>query len=330
MKGAVMKILVAGATGALGKQLVPRLVAGGHDVAGMTRSESKIEAVRSLGATPVVADALEPEEVARAVGEVEPEIIVHQLTALTDSLTDSRHPDRAFALTDRLRTDGTDHLLAAGRAVGVRRFVAQSYAGWRFAPRGGGVLTEEDPLDLSLPHKLRGMLDAISHMEDAVAGARWTEGLVLRYGNFYGPGTSMAPGGEHFEMIGKRKFPVIGTGAGVWSFIHIEDAADATVASIERGNRGIYNIVDDEPAAVAEWLPALANALGAKPPWRVPLWLGRLLAGEAAAGMMTEVRGASNAKAKRELGWRPTHRSWREGFVEVAKQQASPKTIRTG
>jgi nucleoside-diphosphate-sugar epimerase len=324
-----MKILVAGATGALGKQLVPRLVAGGHDVAGMTRNESNIEAVRSLGATPVVADALEPDEVARAVGEVGPEIIVHQLTALAGSLTDSRHPDRSFAPTNRLRTEGTDHLLAAGRAVGVRRFVAQSYAGWRFARRGGPVMTEEEPLDLSLPHKLRGMLDAIRHLEDAVTGARWTEGLVLRYGNFYGPGTSMAPGGEHFELIRKRKFPVVGSGAGVWSFIHIEDAAEATIAAIERGNRGIYNIVDDEPVAVAEWFPALASVLGAKPPPRVPRWLGRLLAGEAAAVMMTDVRGASNARARRELGWRPNHRSWREGFAEVAAQRSPRTTVRT-
>ncbi len=324
-----MKILVAGPTGALGKQLVPRLVASGYDTYGMTRSESKVEAVHNLGATPIVADALEPEEVARAVAEADPDVIVHQLTALTGSLTDSRHPDRAFALTDRLRTEATDHLLAAARVVGVRRFVAQSYAGWRFARRGGPVMTEEDPLDLSLPQKLRGMLDAIRHLEDAVTGALWTEGLVLRYGNFYGPGTSMAQGGEHFEMIGKRKFPVVGSGAGVWSFVHIEDAAEATVAAIERGNRGIYNVVDDEPAAVAEWLPALASAVGAKPPPRVPRWLGRLLAGEAAAVMLTDVRGASNEKAKRELGWRPNHRSWREGFAEVAAQQAPLTTGRS-
>jgi nucleoside-diphosphate-sugar epimerase len=315
-----MRILVAGPTGALGKQLVPRLVASGYDVAGMARSQSKIEAVRTLGATPVVADALEPEEVAQAVAAVEPDVIVHQLTALTDSLTDSRHPDRAFALTDRLRREGTDHLLAAGRAVGIRRFIAQSYAGWRFARRGRPVVTEEDPLDLGLPLKLRGMLDAIRHLEEAVTGAHWTDGLVLRYGNFYGPGTSMAPGAEHFEMLRKRKFPVVGSGAGVWSFIHIEDAAEATVAAIERGNRGIYNIVDDEPAAVAEWVPELAGTLGAKPPRRVPQWLGRLLAGEAAVVMMTEVRGASNAKAKRELDWQPRHRSWREGFAAVAAQ----------
>src|SRR5918996_4850865 len=255
MKGAVMKILVAGATGALGKQLVPRLVAGGHDVAGMTRSESRIEAVRSLGATPVVADALEPEEVARAVGEVGPEIIVHQLTALAGSLTDSRHPDRAFALTDRLRTEGTDHLLAAGRAVGGRRFVAQSYAGWPSARTGGPVKTEADPLDPTPPAGLRTMLAALRHLEDAVTGAGWTEGVVLRYGGFYGPGTSFGvkPEGEHVALIRKRKFPVVGNGAGMWSFIHIEDAAAATVAAVEHGKRGIYNVVDDEPAPVSVW-----------------------------------------------------------------------------
>jgi nucleoside-diphosphate-sugar epimerase len=190
-------------------------------------------------------------------------------------------------------------------------------------------MIEDDPLDLGLPHKLRGMLDALRHLEDAVTGALSIEGLVLRYGNFYGPGTSMAPGGEHFEMVRKRKFPVVGSGAGVWSFVHIEDAAEATVAAVERGNRGIYNIVDDEPAAVAEWLPVLASALGAKPPPRVPRWLGRLLAGEAAAVMMTDVRGASNAKAKRELGWHPRHRTWREGFVEVAAQRGPLTTGRT-
>src|ERR671918_2415632 len=327
-----MKVFVAGASGALGAQLVPELVAADHQVVAMTRTASKQDGLRALGARPVVADALDPDAVAGVVGEAEPEVIVHQLTALSGAMKarDMRHPERFFAATNRLRTEATDHLLAAGRAVGARRFVAQSYAGWRFARRGGSVMTEEDPLDLGLPRKLRGMLDAIRHLEDAVTGARWTEGLVLRYGNFYGPGTSMAPDGEHFGMIAKRKFPVVGSGAGVWSFVHIEDAAEATVAAIERGNSGIYNIVDDEPAAVAEWLPVLASALGAKPPQRVPRWLGRLFAGEAGVVMMTEVRGASNAKAKRELGWRPSHRSWREGFVEVATQRASFKTVTTG
>jgi nucleoside-diphosphate-sugar epimerase len=309
-----MKILVAGATGALGKQLVPRLVARGHGVVGMTRSASKRDLVRDLGAAPAIADGLDPDEVARAVAEAEPEVIVHQLTALSGSL-DIRHFDRSFELTNRLRTEGTDHLLAAGRAVGVRRFVAQSYAGWPFARSGGPVKSEDDPLDPDPPKQMRRTLDAIRHVEDAVAGAGWVEGIVLRYGGFYGPGTSLDTGGEQAEQIRRRRFPLVGDGGGVWSLIHIEDAAEATVAAVEHGRRGIYNVVDDEPATVAEWLPGVAAALGAKPPRRVPRWLGRLLAGEAAAVMMTEVRGASNAKAKRELDWRPSHPSWREGFA---------------
>lgn len=312
-----MRILVAGATGALGKQLVPRLVAGGHEVVALTRSAAKQDAIRAMGAEPVVADALDPEGVAPAVADAGPEVIVHQLTALARSI-DMRHLDRDFALTNRLRTEGTDHLLAAGCAAGVQRFVAQSFAGWPFAREGGAVKTEDDPLDPEPAAAMRRTLDAIRHLEATVTGAEWTEGIVLRYGGFYGPGTSLAGGGEHFELIRKRKLPVVGDGGGVWSFIHIADAADATAAAIENGRRGIYNVVDDEPAPVAVWLPAAAEALGAPPPRRVPRWLGRLLAGEAATVMMTEVRGASNAKAKRELGWRPAHPSWREGFGAVA------------
>jgi nucleoside-diphosphate-sugar epimerase len=313
-----MKVLVAGATGALGKQLVPLLVARGHEVVGMTRSQSKREALIDLGATPAVADALDPEQVARAVAEAEPDVIVHQLTALSGEL-DMRHFDRTFAETNRLRTEGTDHLLASGPAVGVTRFVAQSYAGWPFARRGGHVKTEDDPLDPAPPEAMRGTLDAIRHLEKAVTGADWTEGVVLRYGGFYGPGTGLSPeGGDMVELVRRRKFPLVGDGAGVWSFIHIEDAAEATVAATERGRRGIYNIVDDEPAPVAEWLPAMASAVSAPAPRHVPRWLGRMLAGEAAAVMMTEVRGASNAKAKRELGWEPKHPSWRDGFAGVA------------
>ena len=312
-----MKILVAGATGALGKQLVPLLVGRGHDVVGMTRSQSKVDAVRDLGATPVVADALEPEAVAGVVAEAQPEAIVHQLTALSGSL-DPRHFDRDFAMTNRLRTEGTDHLLSAGRAVGVRRFVAQSFAGWPFARSGGPVKSEDDPLDPAPADGMRRTLDAIRHVEDAVTGAEWTEGIVLRYGGFYGPGTSLETGGELIEQIRKRRFPLVGDGGGVWSFVHIRDAADATLAAIEGGERGIYNVVDDEPAPVAEWLPAVAATLGAKPPWHLPRVVGRLLAGEETTVMMTEVRGASNAKAKHELGWEPRHPSWREGFAEVA------------
>jgi 2-alkyl-3-oxoalkanoate reductase len=311
-----MKVFIAGATGALGRVLVPQLVAGGHDVVGLTRTPSKQDLLRDLGARPAVADAFDPDAVARAVAEAEPEVIVHQLTALSGSI-DLRHMERDFAETNRLRTEGTDHLLAAGRAIGVRRFVAQSYAGWPFARTGGAVKAESDPLDPTPPAPLRTTLEAIRHVEDAVTGARWTEGIVLRYGGFYGPGTSLSvrPEGEHVALIRKRRFPVVGDGAGVWSFIHIEDAAAATVAAVEHGERGIYNVVDDEPAPVSEWLPAAAEAVGAKPPRRLPLWLGRLAAGEAAAVMMTEIRGASNKKAKHELGWSPRYASWRDGFA---------------
>ncbi len=312
-----MKVLLAGATGVMGRHLVPRLVAAGHDVTGITRTAAKRDDLRALGATPAVADALDADAVARVVAEAEPEAIIHQLTAIPASL-DIRHFDRDFALTNRLRTEGTDHLLAAGHAVGVRRFIAQSYAGWPSARTDGAVKTEEDPLDPHPAAAMRETHEAIRHVEDAVAGAAWTEGIVLRYGGFYGPGTSLDDDGEQVEMIRKRRYPVVGDGGGVWSFVHIEDAAEATVAALERGRRGIYNIVDDEPAPVAEWLPAVARGLGAKPPRHVPRWLGRLVAGEAGAVMMTEVRGASNEKAKRELGWQPGHPTWRESLARGA------------
>src|SRR5919106_2583354 len=218
-----------------------------------------------------------------------------------------RHFDRDFALTNRLRTEGTDHLLSAGRAVGVRRFVAQSAVYGFYARTGGAVKSEEDPFDPSPPPAMRQSLAAIRHLEEAVLGARWTEGIVLRYGTFYGPGTSLAPGEEQFELVRRRKFPLVGDGGGVWSFIHVADAAEATVAAVERGRRGAYNIVDDDPAQVAEWLPTLAQTLGAKRPMHVPRFIGRLFAGEPGVMMMTEMRGASNAKAKRELGWCPSH-----------------------
>ena len=311
-----MKVFVAGATGALGMQLVPRLVAAGHEVTGMTRTPGKQDEVRKLGARPVVADALDADAVGQAIGAARPDVVVHQLTALSGEL-DLRRFERAFALTNRLRTEGTDNLLAAARAGGVERFVAQSFAGWPYARSGGPVKTEEDPLDPTPVAAMRSSHDAIRHVEDVVTGAAWTEGIVLRYGGFYGPGTSLSAGGEHADMLRKRKFPIVGDGAGVWSFIHIEDAADATVAAVERGHRGIYNVVDDEPARVADWLPVAARAAGGKPPRRVPRAIGRLLAGAAATAMMTDVRGASNAKAKRELGWAPAHPSWREGFFEL-------------
>ena len=312
-----MKVFVAGVTGVLGRALVPQLVARGHEVVGMTRSASKQDLVRSLGARPVVADALDPDAVARAVASAEPEVIVHQLTALSGDF-DMRHIDRFFAATNRLRTEGTDHLLAAGRAVGARRFVAQSYAGWPAARTGGPVKAEDAPFDPDPPKQLREMLDAIRHLEEAVVGADRLEGVVLRYGGFYGPGTTLSadPAAAHTAAIRKGRFPVVGDGGGVWSFIHVDDAATATAAAVECGRRGIWNVVDDEPAPAREWMPELARVLGARPPRRVPRWLGRLLAGEAATVMMTEVRGASNAKAKRELGWQPRYPSWRQGFAQ--------------
>ena len=308
-----MKVFLAGATGALGKQLVPQLVKAGHEVIGMTRSRDKVDLVRSLGAQPVVADALDPEAVGHAISEAEPDAIVHQLTAIPQQL-DMRRPDRAFALTNRLRTEGTDHLLSAANAAHVERFVAQSFAGWPFARAGGSVKTEQDPLDPSPAGNIAETLAAIRHLEEAVTAAG---GLVLRYGGFYGPGTNMSvdPPGTMVEMIRRRKFPVIGDGAGVWSFIHVEDAATATVKALEHGEPGIYNVVDDDPAPVSEWLPAIAAAIGAKPPRRVPRALARLLAGEAATLMMTENRGASNTKAKQELSWRLRFSSWREGLA---------------
>jgi nucleoside-diphosphate-sugar epimerase len=309
-----MKVFIAGATGAIGRQLVPLLVANGHEVVGMTRSEAKAALVWDLGGRPVVADALDPDAVGEAISEAEPEVVVHQLTAIPASLNPRRF-DRDFALTNRLRTEGTDHLLSAARAAGARRFVAQSFAGWPYERTGGPVKSEEDPLDPNPPAPSRNGLEAIRHLERAVTGATSIEGIVLRYGGFYGPGTSITlePPSEQLEMIRKRRFPVVGDGGGVWSFVHVADAAEATVIAIERGEPGIYNVVDDDPTPVARWLPEVAEALGAKPPRRVPRWLGRLVGGETLAVMMTESRGASNAKARRELGWQPRHPS----FVEA-------------
>jgi nucleoside-diphosphate-sugar epimerase len=280
----------------------------------MTRSESRQALVRGLGAVPVVADALDPEQVARAVAESRPDVVVHELTSI--GAMDLRHFDRAFAGTNRLRTEGTDHLLSAARAAGVRRFVAQSFfAGYDRV--GGPVKTETDPFGTRPPAGMDQTVAAIRHVEDAVLAASWTEGLVLRYGGFYGPHTSLGPDGEQTAAVRSRKFPVVGDGGGVWSFIHIADAADATVAAVERGAAGVYNVVDDEPASVATWLPVLAEALGARAPMRVPRLVGRLLAGETGTVMMTELRGASNAKARRELGWVPEHATWRDGFREL-------------
>ena len=298
-----MKVFVAGATGAIGKQLVPRLVAAGHDVVGMTSKGANWDLLAALGAEAAVADALDPAQVVEAVRRASPDVIVHQLTAIGS--VDLRHQDRDFAVTNRLRTEGTGHLLSAGRAVGVRRFVAQSAVYGNYARIGGAIKTEEDPLDPSPPREGRETAAAIRQLEEAVLEADWTEGIVLRYGAFYGPNTSLSPGGEQFEMVRRRKFPLVGDGAGVWSFVHIADAADATVAAVEHGKRGVYNIVDDDPAPVAQWLPALAQILGAKKPMHVPRFVGRVFTGDLGVAYMTEIRGASNAKAKCDLGWQP-------------------------
>lgn len=314
-----MNILVAGATGALGSQLVPMLVEAGHRVWGTTRHPSNHVAIDRMGATALTMDALDSDSVIRAVSSAEPEAIVHQLSGLSGKLN-FRKLDSALASTNRLRTTGTDNLLAAARAAGTMRFVAQSYAGsgLPFAREGSLVKTEEDPMDPSPIAGMRETIAALRYHESAVTGADWIEGIALRYGTFYGPGTSIIAGGEYFEAVRKRQMPLVGDAGGVWSFIHVEDAAEATVMAITHGRRGVYQIVDDDPAAVAEWLPVVVRATGARPPFRIPRWLGRILGGETIAVMMTEVRGASNAKAKRELGWTPRRSSWRTGFVEVA------------
>jgi nucleoside-diphosphate-sugar epimerase len=312
----MMKIFVAGATGFVGSRLIPLLVDRGHQVVGTTRTAAKADRLTRVGAEPMIVDGLDRDGLTAAVAKAEPDVVVHQMTALAVHF-DLRRVDRFFAMTNRLRTEGTDILLAAARSAGVRKVVAQSFAGWPYARVGGPVKTEEDPLDPTPPPRLRSTLDAIRHVESAVLNAGDMDGVVLRYGGFYGPQSSISPDGEIVTMVRKRRFPIVGDGAGVWSFVHLDDVATATAAAIERGTPGIYNIVDDEPARVADWLPVLAAATGAKPPRRLPVWLGRLAVGPQGVAMMTSIRGASNAKAKRELGWQLIHPTWREGFRRV-------------
>jgi 2-alkyl-3-oxoalkanoate reductase len=311
-----MKVFLAGATGAIGSRLVPMLVAAGHEVVGSTTSSGKLLKLRELGAEGVVLDVLDRNAVIGAVMRAEPDVVIHQATALKE-IGSLRNPDKDFVLTNRLRTEGTDNLLEAARAAGARRFIAQSYAGWPSGRGSGGLTTEEDPLDPNPLPTMRRSIDAIRHLERVVPAAEGMEGLVLRYGGFYGPGTSVSENGEHVRLIRQRRFPLVGKSAGVWSFTHIDDAAAATLAALDHGAPGIYNIVDDDPAPVSEWLPALAAAVGAKPPRKMPRWLAKLAAGEAMVSMITSVRGASNAKAKRELGWQPLHPSWRDGFRQL-------------
>jgi nucleoside-diphosphate-sugar epimerase len=310
-KGEVMRVFVAGAAGTIGQRLVPQLVAAGYQVVATTQSAEKLELLHGLGAEPVLMNGLDALEVGEAVARAEPDVIVHQMTALAQ-MSDLRRFDRGFAVTNQLRTKGTDYLLAAGEAADVRRFIAQSYTGWPNIRAGGPVKNEQDPLDPHPPAAQSQTLAAIRYVEQAVHDAPLA-GIVLRYGNFYGPGASE----QILELVRKRKMPILGSGAGIWSWVHLEDAASATVAAIEQGEPGVYNIVDNEPAPVAEWLPYLAEAIGAKPPRHVPVWLGRLATGEVGVSMMTQIRGSSNEKAKRELHWQPTRASWRAGFREL-------------
>jgi nucleoside-diphosphate-sugar epimerase len=308
-----MRVFVAGAGGAIGRRLVPALVRAGHSVVGMIRSPDKVEAVRASGAEPVLADALDQQAVMNAVQRAEPEVVVHQLTAIP-SRFNMRRFEQAFDPTNRLRRDGTDHLVAAARAAGARRLVAQSFAGWPYARDRDSLRVEEDPLDPDPPEGLRGTLDALRYLEQRVLDENDIEGISLRYGPFYGPGTTIGERGALAEDVRRRKIPVVGSGAGVWSFVHVDDAAEATVAAIERGSPGVYNVVDDEPAPVSEWLPDLADALGAKKPRRIPAWVARIAVGEHGVVMMTRIPGVSNEKAKRDLGWQPRWSSWRQGF----------------
>jgi nucleoside-diphosphate-sugar epimerase len=316
-----MKVFVAGGTGAIGRRLIPQLVAAGHDVVATTRSIKGTDQLHELGAHPAIVDGLDKDAVVEAVGRAQPEVVIHEMTALAGKM-DLRHFDRWFAITNELRTRGTDYLIhAAQQAGGARRLIAQSYTGWSNMREGGAVKDEDDPLDPDPPKWMRESLAAIRHVEKTVPTAEGLEGVVLRYGSLYGPGTSVST--EITELLRKRKFPIVGDGGGVWSFVHVDDAAAATVAALDHGAPGVYNVVDDDPAPAREWLPYLAETVGGKPPRRVPAWLGRLAAGEVPVSMMTRIRGSSNAKAKRELGWEPRYKSWREGFATDGGGEAS-------
>jgi nucleoside-diphosphate-sugar epimerase len=305
-RGDVMRVFVAGGSGVIGRRLVPQLVARGHQVTATTTSAGKLGLLERLGAEGVVMDGLDAASVGEAVAAAQPEVIVNQMTALSvahSGKPDPRKPDRFFAVTNRLRSEGIDHLLAAAEAAGVSHVVAQGHASMNGIRKGGWVKTEEDPLEVVEGTK------AINHLEDVVVRAG---GAVLRYGGFYGPGAH----DDQIRLVRKRLLPLIGGGTGYVSWVHVDDAANATVLAVEQKARGVFNIVDDEPAPVSVWLPYLAECVGAKPPRRVPAWLARLLAGEMAVGVMTEGRGFSNAKAKRELGWQLRYPSWRRGFKD--------------
>ncbi|WP_369251785.1 NAD-dependent epimerase/dehydratase family protein [Streptomyces sp. R41] len=308
----IMRVFVAGGTGVLGQRLVPQLVARGHQVTATTTSAAKLGLLEQLGAEGVVMDGLDGVSVGEAVAQARPDAIVHQMTAISMAHAgkpDIKHMDRWFAATNRLRTEGTDHLLAAAEATGVSNFVAQSYASWNGIREGGWVKTEEDELDPMTGTVAQPGIEAMRHVDEVVVKAG---GAALRYGGFYGPGAT----DDYVALLRKRQFPLVGSGAGHSSWVHLDDAASATVLAVEQKAKGVFNIVDDEPAPASEWLPCLAECAGAKPPMRIPKWLARLLAGEVVVAMMTEGRGFSNAKAKRELGWELRYPSWRQGFKE--------------
>jgi nucleoside-diphosphate-sugar epimerase len=307
-----MRVFVAGGTGVVGRRLVPQLVARGHQVTATTTSPAKLQLLERLGADGVVMDGLDPASVNQAVAAAEPDTVVHEMTAISPGHAgkpDFKHMDRWFAGTNRLRTEGTDHLLAAAEATGVPHVVAQSFASFNGVRTGGWVKTEDDPLDLLSGTAAQAQMEAIRHLEAAVLRAG---GAVLRYGGLYGPGAT----DDQVELVRRRQFPLVGRGTGYSSWVHVDDAASATVLAVEQKATGVFNIVDDEPAPASEWLPYLAASAGAKRPLRVPTWLARLLAGEVAVVMMTQGRGFSNAKAKRELGWQLRYPSWRQGFKE--------------
>lgn len=313
-----MRVFVAGGSGTIGRQLVPKLVAEGHEVVATARSSNKLAEIRAWGANAVVMDGLDQASVHAMVTGARPEVIVHQMTALA-AATNLRNFDRKFALTNRLRTEGTRYLLDAATKVGVTRLVAQGFTGWTNVRVGSPVKNETSPLDPHPPKTMRQSLEAIAELEKSVTTATGVEGLVLRYGNFYGPGSTAL-----LDAVRQRKLPVVGSGAGLWSFIHVADVADATIAALDHGTPGVYNVVDDLPAPAVEWVPYLAEVAGAKPPLHVPVWAGKLAAGEAVVSMMTQTRGSSNSKAKTVLGWAPRHSSWREGFQSwVAEDQSS-------
>lgn len=319
-----MKIFIAGATGAVGRPLVSACIKAGHSAVGLTRTPERADIIRKMGAEPAVADGLDAKAIRAIIQAVKPDAVIHEMTDLAGA-ADLRNFDKTFAGSNRLRTEGTDILLKAAREASVKRFVAQSYCGWPYARTGGAVKSETDAFDPEPPAQLRATLQAIQHVEKVVTGSAHPEGIALRYGSFYGTGTGILDDAM-LAQVGRRRMPLIGNGEGWWSFVHVDDAATATVKALENGKPGsIYNIVDDDPAQVKEWLPALASIIGAKRPFHLPAWIARLVAGEHLVTMMTQVRAGSNRKAKAELGWRPAHPSWREGFAEIVRHTAGER-----